>query len=295
MDINFIHEFIVLAEMGNYMAAADSLFISQPTLSRHIKHLEDDLGMPLFDRNPRKVELNQAGTVFLPYAKQILVIQEEYTKAFQNLSMKDDSVLRIGTIPMMVSYGITDIFQKFKKLNPQISLSISEMKYHEMLKALENKQCDFVFVRETEKTEDGFERIPIRKDHLVAVFSREHPLAQNKAISLSQLKEENLLLPVKDSASYQLCVRACMDAGFEPKVSFMSRGVATAVHLVSRQMGVALLMKCPCQLECSDDVVLVEIEPCISATISAMYRKNDIMGDAAERFLSTIKKMNIDV
>lgn len=293
MDIDFLREFIMLAEVGNYMAAADSLFISQPTLSRHIKHLEDDLGMPLFDRNPRKVELNRAGRIFLPYAKQMLTIQEEYTKAFQSLSMEDDALLRIGTIPMMVAYGITDIFQKFKKSNPQVSLMISEMKYHEMLKALDEKQCDFVFARETGKTEDDFERITIGKDRLVAVLPKEHPLAKCESLPLALLKEENLLLPVKDSASYHLCVQACMDAGFEPKVSFMSRGTATAIHLASRQMGVALLMKCPCQLEQTAEVALVEIEPCISATISVLYRKRDVMGPTAVKFLSMIRKLEL--
>lgn len=294
MDIDLLREFIMLAEVKNYMAAADSLFISQPTLSRHIKRLEDDLGMPLFDRNPRKVELTRAGEVFLPYARQMLDIQQEYRKAFQNIYMEDGSVLKIGTFPMMVAYGITDILQKFHKNNPDTSLIISEMKYHEMLNALDENQCDFVFARETGKAEDDFSRIAIGKDCLVAVLPKEHPLAKNKKVALSLLKEENLLLPVKDSSLYHLCVQVCRNAGFEPKISFMSRGTATAMDLVSRQMGVALLMKRPCQLEQQGQVALLEIEPGISAHISVIYRKRELMEPTAAKFLSLIKSMKIE-
>ena len=84
MQIDYIKEFIILAEIGNFLEAADHLFMSQSTLSRHIKSLEDDLGTPLFDRTTRKVSLNEYGHLFLPYAREISKIQYNYTTELYN-------------------------------------------------------------------------------------------------------------------------------------------------------------------------------------------------------------------
>ena len=88
MEISLIQEFVILAEVGNYMTAADSLYISQPTLSRHIKKIEDDLGFPLFNRNSRKVELNQAGKLFLPMRRRFYQLSRNIQICFRILKRK---------------------------------------------------------------------------------------------------------------------------------------------------------------------------------------------------------------
>ena len=82
MDIDYIHEFVVLADTGNYMEAADKLFLTQSSLTRHIQKLEADLGVLLFDRSTRHIELNKYGNLFMPYARQISQLQKEYTTTF---------------------------------------------------------------------------------------------------------------------------------------------------------------------------------------------------------------------
>ena len=84
MEINYLRELVVLAQMGNFLEAADALYIAQSTLSKHIKKIESELGVPLFDRTTRKVSISKYGQLFLPYAKQIAEIQDQYTIALQN-------------------------------------------------------------------------------------------------------------------------------------------------------------------------------------------------------------------
>lgn len=115
MDINSFREFVVLADTGNYMVAADKLYLTQSTLSRHIQSFEKDLGAPVFERTTRKVTLNEYGQIMLPYARQITSIQDEYSVAIYNQIRIDHDNIRIGTIPMMVSYGITDALAEFRK------------------------------------------------------------------------------------------------------------------------------------------------------------------------------------
>lgn len=98
MEINYIKEFVVLADKRNYMEAAESLFISQSSLSKHIKALKTEIGFMLFDRTTRKIKLNEYGETFLIYAKQIVQLQYQYTTALINQSSQIQQSL-IASIP----------------------------------------------------------------------------------------------------------------------------------------------------------------------------------------------------
>lgn len=74
-----MREFLTLSELKNFNSASERLFLSQPTLSRHIKELEDELGVTLFNRSTRRVELTECGQYFLPFAKLIVDAEDEYT------------------------------------------------------------------------------------------------------------------------------------------------------------------------------------------------------------------------
>lgn len=124
MDINYICEFSVLAETCSYMEAADQLFISQSALSRHIKSLEEELGVQLFDRSTWKVSLSRYGAVFLPFARQIAATRYEYETALAAAQNACHGNIRIGTIPVMSHYQITDLLAEFQKNNVGFTLDV---------------------------------------------------------------------------------------------------------------------------------------------------------------------------
>lgn len=82
MKIQNMREFLTLSDVKNFNLAAEKLFLSQPTLSRHIKELEEELGVQLFERSTRRVELTECGQYFLPFAKKIVNAENEYLKGF---------------------------------------------------------------------------------------------------------------------------------------------------------------------------------------------------------------------
>lgn len=85
MKIQSIREFLTLSEVKNFNYASERLFLSQPTLSRHIKELEEELGVPLFSRTTRHVELTEYGQYFLPFAHQIVSAEDEYTEGLAKM------------------------------------------------------------------------------------------------------------------------------------------------------------------------------------------------------------------
>ena len=271
MDIDYIHEFVVLAGTGNYMEAADRLFLTQSSLTRHIQKLEADLGVTLFDRTTRRIELNQYGRLFLPYAEQIALLQKDYTTAFCNELNRERGTIRIGAIPVMAQYHITDILARFQQENRNYMLDIQEADSLQLIQMLREERIDFAVIRESDDASSSFRKIPITQDTLAALMPKNHPLAGSDHIELKQLYRDSFLLLGRDTFMYSLCVRECRTAGFEPHIAFTSNRVDNIIGLVSKGMGVGLLTKRPVMSANHSDIAVVDVLPAITTTISLAY------------------------
>ena len=271
MDIDYIHEFVVLAGTGNYMEAADRLFLTQSSLTRHIQKLEADLGVTLFDRTTRRIELNQYGRLFLPYAEQIALLQKDYTTAFCNELNRERGTIRIGAIPVMAQYHITDILARFQQENRNYMLDIQEADSLQLIQMLREERIDFAVIRESDDASSSFGKIPITQDTLAALMPKNHPLAGSEHIELKQLYRDSFLLLGRDTFMYSLCVRECRTAGFEPHIAFTSNRVDNIIGLVSKGMGVGLLTKRPVMSANHSDIAVVDVLPAITTTISLAY------------------------
>jgi DNA-binding transcriptional LysR family regulator len=127
MEINYFREFVVLAQTGNFMEAAEQLYSSQSTLSKHIKNLEKELGVSLFDRTTRKVVLSKYGQILLPYAQQITELQDKYTAILQSSLETDRDILTVGSIRALAQYRITDVLVNFKQSHPKTIVNILQL------------------------------------------------------------------------------------------------------------------------------------------------------------------------
>lgn len=271
MDIDYIHEFVVLADTGNYMEAADKLFLTQSSLTRHIQKLEADLGVLLFDRSTRHIELNKYGNLFMPYARQISQLQKEYTTTFCNELNRERGTIRIGAIPVMAQYQITDILARFQQQNRNFMLDIQEADSLKLIQMLRDEEIDFAVIRESDDASSAFCKIPITQDTLAALMPAGHPLAVKDHIELKQLYRDSFLLLGRDTFMYSLCVRECRSAGFEPHIAFTSNRVDNIIGLVSKGMGVGLLTKRPVMSANHSEIAVVDILPAITTTISLAY------------------------
>ncbi len=287
METAYLNEFIVLAETENYLQASESLFISQSSLSKHIKSMETELGVPLFDRSTRKVELNSYGVTFLKYARQILDIQYTLTRELEDMQETQQHILRIGSIPMMAPYRITDIIVNFQRDNPGCSISLYEEESANLKDMLRKNKCDLAFIREEDSSDTEFAKFPFTSDHLVAVLPQTHPLADESSIRLEQLRDENFLFLQPDSLLYNLCTASCQKAGFTPNIAYTGKRAENILDLVNKGMGVSLLMEKPILslTLTTPKIAIVDIEPVISTNILIYYKKNIPLSSAAKRFM----------
>jgi LysR family transcriptional regulator, transcription activator of glutamate synthase operon len=285
MEISYLKEFVVLAQTGNFMEAAEILYSAQSTLSKHIKTLELELGVPLFDRTTRKVSISKYGQLLLPYAQQIAELQEKYTADLQTSLASEHETLTLGSIYGLAQYNITDVLVSFKKSRPQSTFNVLQASSKDLTDALRQKKCELAFIRDVEDPEGKLVKIPYATDTIVAVLPSAHPLAGQKTIPLRNLADENFLLEVPNTMPYILSVKACQLSGFEPKVAITDVDREYLIGLVGKGMGVSLMLKQILSHFSSPEVSIVEILPTVATEISLCYLKDVKLSEAAKHFV----------
>lgn len=289
MELNYIKEFVVLAETGNFLEAADVLFISQSSLSKHIKVLEQELGVTLFERTTRKVRITECGLTFLEYAKQIANLQYQYTTALFNKSAHIHELLSIGSIPIMAPYKITDIIMKFKKENQKFSVNLFEGESAQLKEMMRQNKLELAFIREENDQDDEFIKLPYTTDTLAVVLPSYHPLAKKSSIQLSALSKEDFLLLQPGSVMYTLCTRACEEAGFLPNITFTGKRAENITDLVEKGMGISLLMKKPIHYLSNEHIRIIDVTPAITTQIKLYYKKDAQLSNAAKHFIDCVQ------
>lgn len=274
MEIQYVREFLSLAETESYFETAEQMFITTSSLSRHIKALEGEMGVTLFDRTTRKVSLNRYGKLFLPYAREFARIDDECTQAFAADRYEQNNRITIGSIPMMRAYRITDLLAEYQHGNKTAELNIVEGDPFRLLPMLREGEIDFAFVRDSGLASDELEKVPYTTDHLCIVVPDGHPLALRRTVSVSDLKGEPLLMIGKDAFMYKLCCDLCTKAGFEPDVRFTSHRAENLIDMVGRGMGIAMLMRKPASTLIAGNYKLVDITPEVRTVISLVWMKN---------------------
>jgi LysR family transcriptional activator of glutamate synthase operon len=285
MEINYLREFVVLAQTCNFMDAAEILFSSQSSLSKHIKSIEKELGVPLFDRTTRNVQISKYGQLLLPYAKQIADLQDKYNAVLQSCIETDREILTLGSIKALAQYNITDIFVDFKKSQSQSTINILQGSTENLKEMLRQKKCELAFIRQSNEVDDDLVKIPYATDTLVAVLPAGHPMAKLKPIKLQMLANEDFLLLEKQSYQHKLIMRICKENGFEPKVAFTDERIENLIELVIEGMGVAVMMKQLALYFASPKIAIVDIIPTVSTQICLCYLKETELSFAAKHFV----------
>jgi DNA-binding transcriptional LysR family regulator len=290
MELQHIREFCALAEIKNFLGTADELDIAQSTLSRHVHSLETELGAPLFTRTTRQVRISEFGKILLPYAKQLLDIEQNIRTEFSKERRSTRNIITIGSIPIMPQYNITELLVRFQKENPLFSFEITESESAQLKDKIRDSSLNFAFVRELEKSKNEFNSIPYTSDKLAVILRKTHPLSGANGIHPSQLRKESFLLLPEDTLMYKLCIKICKVAGFMPRVSYTSYRASNIIDLVTKGMGIALLSKrAAAPLISADNTVIIDLVPAVETKIDFIWLKDSVMSYTCKTFLAYIK------
>lgn len=285
MDIRHLQYFMEVARLGSFTKAAEALFITQPTISKTIRSLEDELGAKLFNRIGRTVELTDAGKVI---QHQALII----VKSFQNLSSELDDLrnlktghLRIGLPPMIGSRFFPQIIGKFHQLYPDVTIQLFENGGKKVEQDVANGALD-IGVTVLPVTENVLNHFSFTEEKLNLLVPNHHRFAQQDCAELSALAEDSFIIFSEDFTLHGRIIDACIRAGFQPKVIYESSQWDLISEMVGAGLGVALLPETICQQISRDHVhILPLVNPSIPWQLGMIWHQDRYLSFAAREWL----------
>jgi DNA-binding transcriptional LysR family regulator len=290
MELRHLRYFVAVAEELHFGRAAERLFIAQPPLSQQIQQLERELGVSLFQRTSRRVQLTPAGEAFLPEARQVLSGLETAATVARRAARGETGWLGIGFAASATYDLLPSVLHDFRERFPEIALSLRELNAAEQALALHDRSIHVGFARPyVEQPEMRVEAV-LREPFLVAL-PESHPLARQSDLALSQLANAPFVsFPEQPLPSYAEVVRTvCEAAGFTPHVVQEVREMQTAISLVAAGLGIALLPASVQHLH-RDGVVYCPLREPAPRTELAVVSRQDDPSPVLQNFLVVVRE-----
>lgn len=243
MEIRWLQAFVAVAEELHFGRAAARLQMAQSPLSQTVRKLEKDLGVSLFERNTRSVSLTASGHALLPHAYHILESVDTARQAARASVGGVYGHIKIGFTGVLNHLSLPPLTRALRQRYPDIELIlVGRIMSREAVSQLESGALDLAFVGLPVQSSAVSARL-IRREPLGAVLPIDHPLAGENEIELSALADDGFITtPFAAGSSLQeLAMRACLDAGFRPRVVQEITDPYMILLLVSTGVGVALM------------------------------------------------------
>ncbi len=231
MDIMRLKSFFTVAATGSFTEAAEQLFVSQSTVSKHIMLLEKELGIQLLNRYGKSFTLTEEGKKMLRYYSEMLEIYDKSQIALEEMKNKTKNKLELRIVGenRMSHYGIINSAMTFMQENPDIKLNIDDTGRKNVLFALKSGAYELAFCQETVLDPRYFSWQYYYKDRYMAAVSADSPLASKKVLFLSDLKEQKIIL---GSSENDLCQKNEIKDHFHWNVVFETDDPANAMEFL---------------------------------------------------------------
>ena len=242
MDIKQLYYFTAVAQAGSYSKAAESLAVSQPTLSVTVKKLEEELGVQLFYAFNREQHLTDEGLRLWTKAKQILDLYQETLDDMKTTNKNSSGKFTLGLSPLFGACFFGDLIPNFSMEYPNIEIKMIEDGAYRIDQRIERGEVD-IAVTLNSKRLSSFAYCHFSTQRNVALLHKSHPLAKEPSVTVSQLRDDSFAIFNQDFILHEQIVDACHAAGFRPKFALLSSQWDFMVELVSKNHAVSILPK----------------------------------------------------
>jgi DNA-binding transcriptional LysR family regulator len=276
MELRHLRYFIAVAEELHFGRAAERLCIAQPPLSQQIQQLERELGFALFHRTQRRVQLTEAGQIFLDEARQMMAHLEKAAQTGRRVARGETGWLGIGFVGTATYAVLPAALALFRERYPDVALVLRELVSAKQAQALREKRIHIGLARPP-LCEDDLISESLVREPLIAALPEKHPLASVERLPLSALAAEPFVLfPRYPRPSYaDFVISTCEQAGFQPAVTQEAAEMQTAISLVAAGLGVTLVPACVQRLSREGVIYRMLDAPTPMSELSATYRRAD--------------------
>lgn len=288
MDVRKLEYFVEVAKNKSFTAAAGSLRVSQPMLSKVIRQMEEALGFRLIDRGSRRFELTAEGAQF--YAGAVRLLDEH--AGLMNL-FADRQRLMTGEVVLAVPAVILSLYfpkflMEFRRKYPGIRINIYEEGSKGCLQSVLEEQAHIGVVMLPVHA-GGLEITHLTADRTVLLASRRHALAARRSVHLGELRKENFIIFNRRFVLHDMILRACDSEGFTPNVIYQSSLDAFIVNMVALDQGVTILPRPLARTYRKSELRSIELTPVIPWKIAMILKAGRYRSPAAQGMVDEIK------
>lgn len=290
MDILHLTYFLEVARQKSFTKAAQTLCVSQPSISKVIKTLENELGATLFERSGREVLLTDAG-------EAVFLRSQHVVYEFHNLSAELGDVfnlktgeITIGLPPMVGSRFFPKVIGEFRRTYPMIRLKLLEVGSNQVEIEIDDGSLDLGVVA-LPVSKNDFEAFHFVNECLAVVLPAVHTLAGRQSLTLSELSEETFVLYKDDFSLYDHILLQCRHKGFTPPIACQSSQWDFIVEMVGANLGIALLPETICkELDPERFRIIPLTDPVIPWNLAIIWKRNKYLSFAARKWLQMAKQ-----
>ena len=285
MELRLLKAFSVVVETGSFTAAAEKLHVTQPTISKAIKQLEDEIGQPLLHRHTRTLRLTDVGETVQRHAHDILRASSQLDTAVSDLSTLVHGELRIG-IPPLGPRLFIPMIAAFTRRYPGVELKFLEDGSRTIEAGLQSGELDMGGLLAPIDASQ-YEHRTLVEDHLGLLAPAKSRWAKRGSVSLLELAEEPFIMFSSAFMLNERIVDACRQCGFEPQVVGRSGQVSFIIELVRSGVGIVLLPESElAALDLRGVARTALVDPIIPWQIELAWPKSGYLSHAARAWLS---------
>lgn len=275
MELRQLRYFTALAEELNFTRAAERLHISQPPLSAQIAQLEEEMGVKLFRRSSRKVELTPAGAMFLRDVRTVQNRLKEAAQRAQSIHAGLAGRIEVGLSGSHFLGPLPGLIGQLARGYPDIRVVLNEMEPNDQIDALRESRIDLSISRQS--VEDTLLTSQcLWPDPLLVALPPGHGFAQRGHLTLADLADESFVMLRRESSTFaERIFRACAAHGFSPKVGQTVAQVPAQLSLVAAGLGIALVPASAGSCQSSSVAFCVLDEPQLEGGVQAIRRKDN--------------------
>lgn len=288
MELRTLRYFLAVAEEKNISKAAEVLFITQPTLSRQMIELEEELGKTLFIRGKRKISLTDEGIFFQKRAKEILTLVQKTESAFHAPEEELHGDIYIGSGETHAMQLIARVAQKLHSRNPHVNFHLFSGNAHDVMEKIDNGLVSFgLFVEPADLAKYDFMRLPV-KDTWGVLMQSDSPLAKLEYIQAKDLLNIPLLCSAQEMVKNE--ISGWMgDLAKELNIIGTYNLLYNASLMVEEGMGFALCLDKIINTTKDSSLCFKPLYPKIEAGLTLAWKKSQTFSKAEEKFLEYLK------
>ncbi|HEY0293807.1 MAG TPA: LysR family transcriptional regulator [Bordetella sp.] len=290
MELRTLRALVEVVRQGGFSQAARVVFATQPTVSKAVKQLEDELGMILLDRQSQPPKLTQAGEIVYRRALTMLAERDDLKAELDEIRGLKRGTLRLGLPPLGSSSLFAPLFARFRSRYPSIEISLVEHGSRRLEEMLMTGELELA--ASLTPVPPDFEWQPVAREPLMALLPPDHPHADAMHVSLWQLRQSPFILFEEGFALNHVLDDACRRAGVTPIVAARSGQIDFIIALVAAGLGVAFLPRLELRARSFTGVTCVPLDdPETDWDMGLVWRRGGYLSHAAQAWLALAREL----